>query len=103
MVINKGGAGGTIGNIEVANAKADGYTIGLTPNNPLTAQPHMQPNLRFGMDTFRYVCLTYYTPYVLIAGPQAPFKTFAEFVKFAKAKPENVVYGLPVLRASRIW
>src|SRR4051812_14873827 len=95
IISNKGGAAGTIGLLDIVRAEPDGYTIALTPNNPLTAQPHMQPNLRFGMDTFRYVCLTYYTPYVLIAGPQAPFKTFAEFVKFAKAKPENVVYGHP--------
>jgi tripartite-type tricarboxylate transporter receptor subunit TctC len=47
------------------------------------------------MDSFRYICLTYYAPYVLIAGPQAPFRTFDEFVKFAKAKPENLVYGHP--------
>jgi tripartite-type tricarboxylate transporter receptor subunit TctC len=45
------------------------------------------------MDSFRYICLTYFAPYVLIAGPQAPFKTFQEFVGFAKAKPENLVYG----------
>src|SRR5467141_1448210 len=37
VVVNKGGAGGTIGDIEVANARPDGYTIGLTPNNPVTA------------------------------------------------------------------
>ena len=49
------------------------------------------------MDSFRYICLTYYAPYVLIAGPQAPFKTFDEFVKFAKAKSENLVYGHPGL------
>jgi tripartite-type tricarboxylate transporter receptor subunit TctC len=45
--------------------------------------------------TVRYICLTYFAPYVLIAGPQAPFKTFEEFVSFAKAKPENLVYGHP--------
>ena len=49
------------------------------------------------MDSFRYICLTYYAPYVLIAGPQAPFKTFDEFVRFAKAKPENLIYGHPGL------
>jgi tripartite-type tricarboxylate transporter receptor subunit TctC len=95
IISNKGGAAGTIGLLDLVRAEPDGYTIALTPNNPITAQPHMQPQLRFGMDTFRYVCLTYYTPYVLIAGPQAPFKTFAEFVKFAKSKPENLVYGHP--------
>ena len=35
------------------------------------------------MESFRYVCLTYYAPYVLIAGPQAPFKSFGEFVAFS--------------------
>ncbi len=95
VISNKGGAAGTIGLLDLVKADPDGYTIALSPNNPLTAQPHVQPNLRFGLDTFRHICLTYYTPYVLIAGPQAPFKTFAEFVTFAKAKPENLVYGHP--------
>ena len=96
VIINKGGAAGTLGLIDVARAAPDGYTIALTPNNPLTAQPHLQ-KLPYGMDSFRYICLTYYAPYVLIAGPKAPFKTFDELVKFAKAKPENLIYGHPGL------
>jgi tripartite-type tricarboxylate transporter receptor subunit TctC len=94
IVLNKGGAAGTIGIIELIKAERDGYTLALSPNNPLTAQPHMQ-KLPYGMDSFRYICLTYYAPYVLIAGPQAPFKTFQEFVAFAKAKPQNLEYGHP--------
>jgi tripartite-type tricarboxylate transporter receptor subunit TctC len=96
VILNKGGAAGTLGLIDVARATPDGYTIALSPNNPLTAQPHLQ-KLPYGMDSFRYVCLTYYAPYVLIAGPKAPFKTFDEFVKFARAKSENLVYGHPGL------
>src|SRR5882724_12091282 len=92
VIINKGGAAGALGLIDLARAAPDGYTVALTPNNPLTAQPHLQKQ-PYGMDSFRYVCLTYFAPYVLIAGPQAPFKTFEEFVGFAKAKPENLVYG----------
>src|SRR4029078_13247638 len=97
IISNKGGAAGTLGILDLVKADPDGYTMALTPNNPITAQPHLQQQPRYGMDTFRYVCLTYYAPYVLIAGPQAPFKTFAEFVKFAKAKSENLVYGHPGL------
>ena len=92
VVVNKGGAAGTLGLIDLSRAAPDGYTIALAPNNPLTAQPHVQ-KLPYGMDSFRYGCLSYFAPYVLIAGPQAPFKTFQEFVSFAKAKPENLVYG----------
>src|SRR6266540_1943216 len=92
VIINKPGAAGTLGLAELSRTGPDGYTIALTPNNPLTAQPHVQ-KLPYAMDSFRYVCFTYFAPYVLIAGPQAPFKTFEEFVGFAKAKPENLVYG----------
>jgi tripartite-type tricarboxylate transporter receptor subunit TctC len=95
IISNKGGAAGTLGILDLVRAEPDGYTMALTPNNPITAQPHLQQQPRYGMDTFRYVCLTYYAPYVLIAGPQAPFKTFDEFVRFAKAKSENLVYGHP--------
>ncbi len=95
IISNKGGAAGTIGILDLVRAEPDGYTIAMTPNNPITAQPHMSAQPRYGMETFRYVCLSYYTPYVLIAGPKAPFKTFREFVAFAKAKPENLVYGHP--------
>jgi tripartite-type tricarboxylate transporter receptor subunit TctC len=94
VVVNKGGAGGTIGNIEVANARPDGYTIGLTPNNPVTAQPHIQ-KLPYDMASFRYVCLTYDVPYVLIASPKAPFASFAELMAFAKAKNDNLIYASP--------
>lgn len=94
IVLNKGGASGTIGIVELFRAQPDGYTIALSPNNPLTAQPFMQKQ-PYSMDSFHFVCLTYYAPYVLIAGPQAPFKTFEEFLAFAKAKPENLTYGHP--------
>ena len=91
IINNKGGASGTLGIRDFVKAEPDGYTLALTPNNPLTAQPHLQ-KLPYGVDSFRYVCLTYYTPYVLIAAPQAPFKTFDEFVKFARANSEK--FGL---------
>jgi len=94
VVINKGGASGTLGIIELNKAAPDGYTIALTPNNPITAQPYLL-KLPYAMDSFRYVCLSYYAPYVLMASPQAPFRTFEEFVRFAKAKPENLIYAHP--------
>ena len=103
IISNKGGAAGTIGLLDLVKAEPDGYTIAMTPNNPVTAQPHMQPNLRFDMDTFRYICLTYYTPYVLIAGPQAPFKTFRG-VRGVSRRPSPRTWStaIPASPASRI-
>ncbi len=34
-------------------------------------------------------------PYVVIASPKAPFKTFKDFVTFAKAKNDNLIYASP--------
>ena len=53
VIINKPGAAGTLGLIELSRAAPDGYTIALTPNNPLTAQPHVQ-KLPYVLDSFRY-------------------------------------------------
>lgn len=92
VVVNKGGAGGTLGNIEVSQARPHGYTIGFTPNNALTVQPHLK-DLPYTLDSFRYVCLVYDNTQVLIAGPNAPFKTFEEFAAFSTSKPDALVYG----------
>lgn len=94
VVINKGGAAGAIGLVDLVRAQPDGYTIALSPNNPLTAQTFLQKQ-PYSLDSFRFICLTYYTPYVLIAGPQSPFKSFEEFLAFAREKPENLTYGHP--------
>ena len=40
IISNKGGAAGTIGILDLVRAEPDGYTIAMTPNNPITAQPH---------------------------------------------------------------
>ena len=52
VVINKGGASGTLGLADVVRNDPDGYTLALTPNNPLTAQPHIQKP-PFTMESFR--------------------------------------------------
>ena len=51
--------------------------------------------LPYGIDSFKYVCLTYYVPYVVMASPKAPFKTFQEFVAYTKAKSDNLIYASP--------
>ncbi|BAT58115.1 tripartite tricarboxylate transporter family receptor [Variibacter gotjawalensis] len=94
VAVNKGGASGTLGIMDIVRNEPDGYTMALTPNNPVTAQPHIQKPV-WSMGSFRYICLTYYAPYVLMAAPNAPFKNAQEMIAFAKAKPQNLVYGHP--------
>ena len=99
-IANKDGASGTVALTDLTRATADGHTLAFTPNNPIAAQPHVQ-KVPYTPASFRYICLTYYTPLVLVAGPQAPFKTAEEFVSFAREKPENLAYGYPGLASQQ--
>src|SRR5262245_37507152 len=60
-IANKEGASGTLGIVDLARAAPDGYTIAFTSNNPLAAQPHVQ-KVPYSVGSFRYICLSYYTP-----------------------------------------
>jgi tripartite-type tricarboxylate transporter receptor subunit TctC len=94
VIVNRGGAAGTIGDAQVARAAPDGYTIGMSPNNPLTAQPHLM-SLTYAMDSFRFLCLVYDNPQVLVLGRNAPFRDFAGMVAHARSAKEALVYGSP--------
>ncbi len=94
VVVNRGGAAGTIGSAELARARPDGYTIGITPNNPVTAQPHAIA-LTYGLDSFRFLCRVYDNPQVVILGRTAPFRDFQGLVAHGRSAREALVYGAP--------
>lgn len=94
VVQNRAGAAGTLGAADVARARPDGHTLLFTSNNPITAQPHMQA-LSYGMQSFRFICMTYDTPQVLIAGPQSPFRDFQGFAALARQPGQALVYATP--------
>ena len=94
VVVNRGGAAGTIGSAELARARPDGYTIAISPNNPITAQPHAIP-LTYSLDSFRFLCLVYDNPQVVILGRNAPFQDFRGLIAHGRSGREALVYGAP--------
>lgn len=94
VAVNRGGAAGSIGNAEIARARPDGYTIGISPNNAITTQPFLQ-SVTYTPESFRYLCLVYDNPQVLILGRQAPFRDFAGMVAHARSGREALVFGSP--------
>ncbi|WP_158215308.1 tripartite tricarboxylate transporter substrate binding protein [Candidimonas nitroreducens] len=87
IILNKPGAGGTLGTADVARAKPDGYTIGFTTVGPLTSQPHLRPTLRYNEDSFEYICRTHVTPQVFVVKKDSPYKSLKDFVAAAKKNP----------------
>jgi len=92
--VNRGGAAGAIGNAEVARARPDGLTIGVSPNNAITTQPFLQAT-PYQPDGFRYICQFYDNPQVVILGRNAPFTDFRGMIAFARTGREALVYGAP--------
>ncbi|MBN8757000.1 MULTISPECIES: tripartite tricarboxylate transporter substrate binding protein [Variovorax] len=92
VIDNRGGAGGAIGGDLVVKSPADGYTVLLDASN------HAQnPALRkMPFDTLRElapVSLLVRVPNVLVVNPSAPFKSVADLIAQAKAKPGGINYA----------
>ena len=94
IVESKPGAGGTLGAIELVNAKPDGYTLAQIPVGAFRI-PHMQ---KVQFDTLKdftwIICLTGYT-FGLVVPIESPIKNIKDLVAFAKANPDKFTYGTP--------
>jgi len=93
IIDNKPGAGGTIGAAIVARAEPDGYTV-LIHSSGHALNPAIYPSLPY--DTVKD--LTGVTPLaalpnVLVVSPSRGWKTVADLVAAAKAKPGALNYA----------
>ncbi len=93
IIDNKPGAGATIGSGDVAKAAPDGYTLLLaSQTNAISAT--LYPKLPFApVDDFLGISLLGREPGVLVVHPATPFKSVAELVAAAKAKPGELNYA----------
>ena len=92
VVVNKAGAGGTIGTAEVAAARNDGHTVGMLPVGPLTTQTNLR-RLPYSPDSFDYVCLVYSNPQALMVRKDSPYKDVNGFLAEARKNPGKIKYG----------
>lgn len=92
IVENKPGAGGTLGAVELVNAKPDGYTLSQLPLG-IFRLPHMQKVQFDPLKDLTYVaCLTGYT-FGMVVRADSPLKTMQDLVDYAKANPGKLTYG----------
>jgi len=93
-VENRPGANWIIGMDAVARSDPDGYTLLVVSSAGLSINPAIFPNIPF--DPFRDLApvasLTRGT-FVLLANPNLPFSTPAEFVAYLRANPGKLNHG----------
>jgi tripartite-type tricarboxylate transporter receptor subunit TctC len=90
---NRAGAGGSIGSAVVAHAEPDGYTL-LVNSNAHTVNPAIYAKLPYDtLKDFADIAPLAIQPNVLTVRPDGPYKTVADLVKAAKAKPGALNIG----------
>jgi tripartite-type tricarboxylate transporter receptor subunit TctC len=93
MVENKAGAGGILATDALAKSAPDGHTLLLTtPNHTINAA--LQPSLPYDTEKdVAPVSIVAVVPEVLVSNPAAPFKTFSEFIDYARKNPGKLNYA----------
>ena len=96
VVENKGGAGGGIGMAQVAKSKPDGYTV-LMSLSSLVVLPEADKILQrapmFQVNQLKAIARFTADPTVLMVRSDSPWKTYAEFITYAKANPGKISFG----------
>lgn len=91
VAVNRPGAGGGIMYTALKNAKPDGYTLGWNSTGILTVTNI--GNVPFTYKAFENVCRIGYSALPIAVRSDAPWKTFQEFVDYAKKNPNTIKIG----------
>lgn len=96
VIENKPGAGGNLGVDSVAKSPADGYTLVLGQTSNLAINPSLYAKMPYdSQKDLAPVALVASAPLVLATSTKSAFKTLADAVNAAKAKPEQINFASP--------
>jgi tripartite-type tricarboxylate transporter receptor subunit TctC len=93
IVVNVGGAGGTLGLNQAAKAAPDGSTL-VTATPSLTINPYIQKDIGYDpIKDLEPIALLATSPIVLVVPKDSNIKTVQDLIDMAKAKPGELKYG----------
>jgi tripartite-type tricarboxylate transporter receptor subunit TctC len=93
VIENRPGAGGVVASQALVTSPPDGYTLIVVASGHPT-NPFLYPKLPY--DTFKDftpISLLANSPNILLVRADSPFKTLADVIAQAKAKPGSLSYG----------
>ena len=96
VVDNRPGAGGNIGVDAAAKSPADGYTIVMGQTSNLAVNPTLYAKLPYDpVKDLAPITTVADAPLVLVVAANSKFKTLADVVAGAKAKPGDITFATP--------
>ena len=93
VVENKGGGNGNIAASQVKRAPADGYLIMMQYSGYHVITPHVSKQQQWEQKDFQAVANVISAPQIIVIRADLPFKTFKDFIAFAKANPGKLNYA----------
>jgi len=96
VIDNRPGAGGNLGVDAVAKSPADGYTIVIGQTSNLAINPTLYTKLPYDpQKDLAPIVLLANAPLVMVTGPGTPYKSLADAVGAARAKPGQINFASP--------
>lgn len=92
VVENRPGGGTVIGTVAVARSAPDGNTL-LVTNPGILINPHLRKQEYDPLTSFAPVCKLVSTPTVLAVNSASPYRTLADLLAAARAKPGELTMG----------
>jgi len=94
VIDNRGGAGGAIGARAIADAAPDGYTLGVANTGNIVINPYLMRHMPYDpLHDLVPVGPIGTVPLFLVMNSAVPAATLAEFIAYAKARPDAVSYA----------
>ena len=93
IVDNKPGAHTTIGTNNVANAKADGYTILMASNGSMILNPLLYKKTPYKLDDFKIVAIATEAPLVVVVNPALEVDNIKELISYSKTVEKGLNYS----------
>lgn len=94
VVVNKPGAGGSVGVSEVARAKGDGYNIVNASIGPSTIVPYSS-EVGYTYKDLKAVAQIIDIPLALAVRSDSSIKNLKDYIEYAKKNPGKLRYGSP--------
>jgi tripartite-type tricarboxylate transporter receptor subunit TctC len=93
VIVNKAGAGGTIGISAIASAKPDGYTIGHSPGQVLFVMSQLEKLPYHPLKDLTYIMQFVDIYFAVYVKGDSPFKSFEDLMAYGRKNPKKLVYG----------
>ena len=93
VIINKPGGTQAVSFTTLINAKPDGYTLSYLSPPQLILKRFEEPSLPYPPDKLTFLGSAYKFSYMLTVKADSPWKTYEDFVEFAKKNPDKIAFG----------